>query len=155
MRKHLSTLVATIGATVGMSALIAPNAAAHDLDEAAGQIPKLGRSCVGTDVVRCAWIERDQYYRARALVRDPSQVGYDQDIAVSNLRFQYEYGGRWVTLKENPDYDGWKDTSDGVVGTWMLCQRRVRAVAYFKWRKHGAVSSSGEWKGSHAVRFAC
>ena len=155
MRKHLSALVATIGAAAGVSALITPNAAAHDLDETAGAIPRLGHSCGGTDVVRCVWIDWDGAYRARAKVTDPSSVGYDQDIAVSNLRFQYDRGGRWVTLKENADHDGWKDTADGVIGTWMVCQQRIRAVAYFKWRKHGAVSPTGEWKGSHLVRRSC
>jgi hypothetical protein len=151
MRKFLSAAVAT----AGLAALVSPTAAAQDLDEA-GAVIRLGKSCAGSDVVRCAWVEWDyRYYRARALVTDPSSVGYDQDIAVSRLRFQYDRGGRWVTLKETPDYDGWKDTSDGAIGSWMLCQRRIRAVAYFQWRRHGAVSWTGEWKSSQAVYRSC
>ncbi|MGH3737153.1 MAG: hypothetical protein ACRDT6_16285 [Micromonosporaceae bacterium] len=118
--------------------------------------------CTGTRVKRCLEIVwYDSYSKAYTYgwITDTPHDGYSYDVAVSNLRVQYNKNGTWTTVNStiDNDYDGWQGYRDLGTSHTFYCgstgnvwAETIRARAYFKWRRMGSSTYSGQWLNSYS-----
>ena len=114
------------------------------------------KNCDGYWVKRCVWLNYDTTNdRARAYVEAwdrPGEANWDVRVADVHLEHDLSWdnqGFREVAGSRNPDYDGWKGTSDYARGALLDCSANqtgymdIRAKAYVSWKRSG--DSGGYW----------
>lgn len=134
------------GAAVATGLVLVPSAPAS----AAG-----GR-CDGQQVRTCVSVVKDGHYvRAKSSVRD--MKGWPNfSVRTTQVRLQVRAGGRWHTVTNARDWDGWHAVKDKGRSKWAVfdCTGsvRVRAKAHFDWKRAG---TDGEWMTSKPVKVPC
>lgn len=112
-----------------------------------------GTVCDGNQVKTCISVRTDgPWARAAARVTDVSD-GTDFQVKTTHVVLQTWHYDHWATqgVTLNKDFDGWHDTSDLALSSWLGCNgsvMTVRAKARFDWKRAGA---DYEWMTSKPV----
>ena len=110
----------------------------------------LGDKCPGVQVKRCIRVlQVGTSYYAHAGIEDENGA---YDVAVNQIQLQRHNGSRWVTVKENGNFDGWAATRDEGDTASHSCTSGVhsfRARAFFQW---SGPDSGEQWLTTDVVR---
>ena len=118
-----------------------------------------GKSCTGSAVLRCAWINFDttnNQMRAYADIRDASG-GSNYDVRLGNVWVDEYTAGRWVERTGVYEgSDGWHTDSDSLSASLVSCSgsRTYRVRMESGWRAAGS-TGNGTAETRTSKTFTC
>ncbi|WP_129337017.1 hypothetical protein [Cellulomonas endophytica] len=142
-------------AVLALALVVAPSGPASAAVTTAYQ----GKSCVGSQVLRCAWINYDSTnnrMRAYGEIRDAAG-GSNYDVALYGIWVDEYSAGRWVE-RDWVYYasDGWHAESDLEAGELLSCvgSRTYRVRMDGKWRAAGT-TGNGTYEMRTSKTYTC